>query len=98
MHDTLFQKHLEVATADYNSYATHLGLNTTRFQACLDNHTTLAKVKADQDLSNRLRIQSTPTLFIGRMQPDGGVSLLKRVAGAQPAKTFIDEVVKMAAG
>jgi protein-disulfide isomerase len=74
------------------------GLDDERFSACLEADVALARVTADQQEAERLQVNSTPTLFIGRMRPDGGVDLLKRISGARPAETFVAEVAKLTKG
>lgn len=95
MHDLLFAKQNELAAADYVAYGRELGLDTTRFKDCLDSDIKLSKVKSDEQLAIRLGVAATPTLFIGRMRPDGGVDLVRRVNGVAQAKTVVEEVAKL---
>jgi protein-disulfide isomerase len=95
MHDVMFTKQKEIATADYAAYARDLGIDTARFETCLESDDGLAKVMADQAVATRLDVKSTPTLFIGRVRPDGGVDLLRRIGGAYPFSVFVDEIAKL---
>jgi protein-disulfide isomerase len=95
MHDLLFAKQKELATADYEAYARGLGLDSKRFASCLAADTALAKVKADSGLAKRLAAEITPTLFLGRMRADGGVDLLKRINGAVALRTILEEAARL---
>jgi len=95
MHDLLFEKQKELANADYMAYARRLGLDAERYATCLSDDRTMAKIKADEKEAERLGVNTTPALFVGRVRPDGGVDLLRRVNGARPLSVFTDEVAKL---
>ena len=44
------------------------------------------RVKADEHAGSLLGVTGTPTFFIGRVQPDGLVKLVKRLSGAVPSE------------
>jgi predicted DsbA family dithiol-disulfide isomerase len=52
----------------------------------------VSKVKSDVAEAKRLGINSTPTFFVGRVQPDGAVNLMLKISGAQPADVFAKAV------
>ena len=95
MRALLFEKQKELPTANLADYATSLGLAPAIFADCLNGDLALTKVKADEAVATALQVNSTPTLFIGRMRKDGGVDLLRRVRGAVPADVFMEEVAKL---
>ena len=95
MYALLFEKQKELPTANLTDYAAALGLDTAVFTTCLGAHAGLAKVTADETVAAALQVNSTPTLFIGRMRTDGGVHLLRRVRGAAPLSTLMEEVAKL---
>jgi protein-disulfide isomerase len=95
MHALLFEKQKELPTANFADYAAALELDTATFAKCLSADSALAKVKADEAVAKALQVNSTPTLFIGRMRKDGGADLLRRVRGAVPADVLIEEVAKL---
>lgn len=95
MHALLFEKQKELPTANLADYATSLGLARAAFVDCLNGDAALTKVKADEAVANALQVNSTPTLFIGRMRKDGGVDLMRRVRGALPADILMEEVAKL---
>jgi len=65
-------------------HAVEVGLDATRFNACLDSHKYLAVVDKDIAIGNDVGVDGTPAFFInGRM-----------ISGAQPLDAFtrlIDE-------
>lgn len=63
-------------------YASQIGLNTTTFNQCLDNHETKSVVTADEALGSSLGVTGTPAFFI-----DGQLIL-----GAQPLDVFIKAI------
>jgi protein-disulfide isomerase len=77
-HDKLFNSQLGLGPTAYLTYATNLGLDTTRFQNCLDTHKYQAAVEANYAFANNLGVQSTPTFFINGLV----------VVGAQPFSIF----------
>lgn len=95
MREHLFSHQNELASANYVSFAASIGLDTASFAQCLQEHTALARVEADQKEAERLGVRATPTLFVGRMRSDGGVDLVRRLMGALPLQTILDEVTKV---
>ena len=83
-HAALFSGQYPLGRAAYEQYASDLGLETAAFRACLDDHRSLAEIKADAADATRLGLNSTPSFVInGRI-----------VIGALPFedfKTIIDE-------
>lgn len=98
MHDRLFERQRELATADFVAYAADLDLDTSEFAVCLKADTALQRVKGDEGEARRLGVAATPTLFVGRMRPDGGVDLLRRISGAPAVNVLLDEVSKLTEG
>jgi protein-disulfide isomerase len=96
MHELLFAKQKDLATANYVALAGELGLNVREFEACLDSDNTLKRVKAHVNEAQRLGVRSTPVFFLGRVRADGSVDLLKRINGARPFDAFLAELNKIA--
>ena len=69
---------------DLKEHATALGLDSTKFNACVDSHKYATAVEADIRMGNDAGVNGTPAFFInGRM-----------ISGAQPFDVFkkiIDE-------
>ena len=87
MHGRLFGSQAELAQAVWTREAEALQLDRTSFERCMEG-TTLSKVKADQAEGSRLGVQSTPTFFIGRLEREGTVRLVRTIRGAQSFAVF----------
>ena len=65
-HDKLFAADLRLVAFTFSSLARASGLDLERFNADRVEESTKAKVQSDIELANRLKIKSTPTLFLNR--------------------------------
>ena len=87
-HDALFANPSKLADADLKQRAAELGLDTTRFNACVDTHKFKAQVDADMQAGEEAGVNGTPAFFVnGRM-----------LSGAQPFDAFkrlIDEELEI---
>ncbi|MEK7642521.1 MAG: DsbA family protein [Patescibacteria group bacterium] len=85
-HDILFSKGQSdgagLDIVDLKKYASDLGLDTAKFNKCLDNGEAEAAVKQDFDAGNKAGVSGTPTFFING----------KRVVGALPLADFEKEL------
>ncbi len=66
------------------AYAKDLGMNTTDFETCLDEHEQRALVQEDVNEGDTAKVQSTPTLFINE----------ERYAGVSTYKSLKDVIQK----
>ena len=86
-HDRLFANPSKLSASDLKQAAAELGLDTSKFNACVDTHKEQAKVDADVRAGEDAGVDGTPAFFInGRM-----------ISGAQPFDVFkkvIDEELK----
>jgi protein-disulfide isomerase len=89
-HDRLFENQQRLAAADLKRYAAELGLDTDKFNACVDSGKYRGVVDADMEAANAVGVSGTPAFFInGRM-----------LSGAQPFDAFkriIDEELALKA-
>jgi protein-disulfide isomerase len=77
-HDRLFANQQALQPEFLKKYAGEVGLDTAKFNACLDSSKYEARVQESLGAGNRLGITSTPTVFVnGRM-----------INGAQPIDVF----------
>jgi protein-disulfide isomerase len=77
-HDKLFANQSSLQPDSLKKYAADTGLDTTKFNQCLDGSKYEARVQDALSAGNRLGISSTPTVFVnGRM-----------INGAQPIEVF----------
>ena len=88
-HDRLFANQQALQPESLKKYATELGLDAAKFNACLDTAKYAERVQEHMGVGNSLGVSSTPSLFInGRL-----------VSGAHPYETFaaiIDEELQRA--
>lgn len=90
-HDMLFEYQnsfdnsvtVDDAKASMISHATHLQLNVTRFEQCLDSEEVLNKVMKDIEIGKKLGLKGTPTFFING----------KELVGPQPYNTFKNLII-----
>lgn len=83
-HDALFADQSKLGPADLKATAKKLGLDTAKFDACLDKGEYDAAIRKDLDEGHKLDVSGTPTFFI-----DG-----RELVGAEPPESFekiIDE-------
>jgi protein-disulfide isomerase len=87
MHDLLFKNQKAFTDASLLRYASQLGLRVEPFEACLEGEVA-AKIREHQAFGRSLQVTSTPVFFIGEIQTNGGLSLRRRLTGAQPYSSF----------
>jgi protein-disulfide isomerase len=83
-HDRLFADQSKLAAADLKKHAADLGLDTGKFNACVDARRFQKDVDADMDAAQLLGVSGTPHFFING----------RALSGAQPLESFkeiIDE-------
>ena len=88
-HDRLFENQQALDADFLKKYAADTGLDTAKFNTCLDTAKYAERVQAQMGVGNQLGVSSTPSMFVnGRM-----------VSGAQPFEVFtaiIDEELERA--
>lgn len=82
-HDTLFENQRALDGASLKSYASQLGLDTSKFNSCLDNGEATAKVNADLDEATAAGGRGTPYFVL--INSDGET---QTVSGAVPWSNF----------
>jgi protein-disulfide isomerase len=83
-HDRLFANQSKLAAADLKQHAADLGLDTAKFNSCVDSRRFQKDVDADLDAAQLLGVSGTPHFFING----------RALSGAQPLESFkaiIDE-------
>jgi protein-disulfide isomerase len=87
-HDRLFSNSTKLTDADLKQHAVEIGVDAAKFNACLDSHSSKARVDADMRAGEDAGVNGTPAFFIN------GRSL----SGAQPYDAFkriIDEELEL---
>lgn len=90
------QTHLDGAAV--HERAVKAGLDVRRFDKCLRGHAE-TQVRADEQAGRQMLVAGTPTFFIGTVQTDGRVKVVKRLSGAVPFDEFkaaVDSVMASA--
>jgi protein-disulfide isomerase len=78
MHDQLFADQSALAVSDLKGYAQKLGLDTAKFNSCLDTGAKASVVEADFNDGSANGVSGTPAFFING----------KMIVGAQPYSAF----------
>ncbi len=88
-HDKLFQNQRALGADQLKAYATEMGLDAEKFNACFDSEKYGAEIRQEMQEGQQIGVSGTPAFFInGRF-----------VSGAQPFETFagiIDEELELA--
>jgi protein-disulfide isomerase len=94
MHEQLFgaTEGPTLEAPDFAGHAETIGIDVPAFLTCLQGNGAAERVRADLDEGRRLGVNSTPTFFVGRRQPDGSVELVKRINGAVPFDLFAQTI------
>lgn len=87
MHDTLFQNQSSILPDDLKKYAVNLGLNSDKFNNCLDTSQFADKIKKEQSDGEKLGVRGTPASFVGVVNGNT-VTQAVMVSGAVPFETF----------
>jgi protein-disulfide isomerase len=95
LHALTFADPLHLDQASLRARALKTGVDAHKFEECLEGEA-IQRVRADEETGRLLLVSGTPTFFLGKVQPDGRVKILKRLAGAVPFsqfKTTLDEII-----
>lgn len=95
MHQQLFQDPKALEISDLSARAESLALDRAKFMKCLEDGDTAEMVRADLVEGRRLGVTSTPAFFVGIRQPNGAITLVKRIYGAVPFETFSEAIRAM---
>jgi len=98
MHDQLFTNPNALEMGDLFRHSQTLGLNSQRFQECMDAGKYLNEIRKDISEGQRAGVRGTPTFFIGVSEgEDTNVRVLKVIRGAQPYQNFKEVLDSMLA-
>lgn len=87
MHDKMFENQNKLSIDDLKALAKDIGLDSKKFDACLDAKKHLAQVESNIEEGKNIGVKSTPTFFVNGMM----------INGAQPLEVFselIDQELK----
>ena len=83
LHDAFFADQSKLSVEDIKKTAKGLGVDSTKFDKCLDDKKFLSQVEADIEQGKKLGVKSTPTFYVNG----------QLVAGAQPIEVF-EEIIE----
>jgi protein-disulfide isomerase len=92
MHDSLFAKQNALSAPAFLDRAQTLGLDTTKFTECQSSEKFTADIQKSISEAQQMRIDGTPTFFIGIVEPGGDVTIEKRFNGMAPFDMFKTEL------
>jgi|SRR5215471_2729806 len=96
MHDRLFLHSSNLADSELRQYAIDGGVDAMAFDSCLVNDATVSRrLDDDRELARSLGIVSTPSFFLGHVEPNGDLKVATVIAGARPVDYFIATVDKV---
>ena len=72
MHDAMFADQKKLAVSDLKATANRLGINSKKFDACLDAGRYVEQVQNDQREAERSGVSGTPAMFINGQYVEGG--------------------------
>ena len=87
MHDILFDRQLLLDPQNIRAQANELGLNVAEFAKCQDGPDVLTRIQQDINLAQELKVNSTPTFFVGMLAGDR-LTVTARIDGARPLEIF----------
>lgn len=87
MHDHLFASDAHLDESSLLVGARAIGLREPAFSRCVAGSKG-EKIRADRAERARLGVRATPTFFLGWLEPNGNVKIVRRIEGAQPFSTF----------
>lgn len=82
LHTRLFANQQALADNDLLAHAKAVGLDARRFQSCVVSGPVSARIRQDLEDGARAGVSGTPTMFLGTLEKDGQVRVLRRVVGA----------------
>jgi protein-disulfide isomerase len=81
MHHLLFASGEKLDQASLEGYGASIGLDLTRFRADMQSDATKARLDADRQLGDALKVKGTPTLFINGHEYEAKVDIAEWVDG-----------------
>jgi protein-disulfide isomerase len=93
MQAKLFENQRALDVSQLPKYAAEIGLDTTKFQACLDSGKYAEKIKKEVEEGQKAGVTGTPAFFLGMTTPnDPKVKIVKTLKGAQPYAKFKEAI------
>ena len=92
MHDRLFANYQ--ALEPFTGHAEALGLDTAKFEECLDSDRHAEAIRRDITVARQAGASGTPSFVLGLTDPDdpGSIKGITFIRGAQPFEKFKAEI------
>lgn len=87
-HDMLFENQASLGAENYKKWAADLGLDSAKFNDCVDTRKYKSEVEKDMSEGGAAGITGTPGFIVGVIQSDGKTVIGQKVSGAQPFASF----------
>jgi protein-disulfide isomerase/rhodanese-related sulfurtransferase len=87
MHDRMYQAYGELAVVQLKYYAQDIGLDTAKFNSCLDSGAKAQRVQQDVDDGKAVQVTATPTFYINQQKHVGGLVMQEFAATVNAAQT-----------
>jgi len=78
MHDLLFENQQSLGPAQYEQWASKIGLDSKKFQSAIASDKGKTRIQEDSQLGTKVGANGTPTLFVN----------CRQIVGAQPYENF----------
>jgi protein-disulfide isomerase len=88
MHDSLFARQEALSAPALLDRAQTLGLDAAKFTECQSSQKYVDDIQNSISEAQQLRIDGTPTFFLGVVEPSGDVTIKKRLQGTAPFEVF----------
>jgi protein-disulfide isomerase len=92
MHDSLFAKQTALSGPALLDRAQTLGLDIAKFTACQSSDKYATEIQKSIAEARQMRIDGTPTFFLGIVEPSGDVTISRQFAGTAPFDAFKTEL------
>lgn len=80
LHDVMFAEQQQLSVSDLKEKGRRLGMNSKKFDGCLDSGRYVEQVQNDQKEGLRVGINGTPTVFINGVLVEGGAVPFETIA------------------
>jgi len=93
MHDRLFENQKALGPEDLVKHAGAIGVDTSKFKACLDSGKYSDKIKKDMAEGQKAGVSGTPTSLLGWVEQGGKtIRAVQNIRGAQPYQKFKEAI------
>lgn len=98
MHERIFENQQALRPEDLVKTAESLGMDASKFKACLDSGKHAEQIKKDMAEGQKAGVTGTPAFLLGYSEANGKVKAVKKIVGAQPYASFKAAIDELLAG